>query len=468
MTHDRRGSTVGSYKIQTPIGQGGMSQVYIAQETQHNTQVAIKLFDITGNELDYFRRFQREIHTNYRLQHPEILPVLDYGRDEDVLFLVMPYISNGSLNDHLKKGYVLSPLQTLDLITQIGEALDYAHAAGVIHRDVKPHNILMPDEDRFMLADFGLIRLMDAATRLTVSGKIMGTPAYMSPEQAGGGQIDGISDIYSLGIVAYECLLGRLPFNFESPSHAVSMHVNALPLRPRDINPHFPRSLEKVLLHMLDKNPARRYQSGAELKAAFEKAITKLPASVRQSRLVTPAQINASLRLQHTLVHQNRKNTSNSLSISIPPWILIGALILSIGLYLFIRNSFVTLMGGGSFAEFPIITAQEDSVPPTTLQTDTYSLDNGATESSLNQQDEDTNLTMPLGSGDPLAQPSVESVSPPAAQVTDSASDHAEGLPPTGNGDSTDTSTGEYATDNFGNNASGNDNSNSAGNGEGN
>src|SRR5687767_422634 len=97
MTHDRRGSTVGSYKIQTPIGQGGMSQVYIAQETQHNTQVAIKLFDITGNELDYFRRFQREIHTNYRLQHPEILPVLDYGRDEDVLFLVMPYISNGSL-----------------------------------------------------------------------------------------------------------------------------------------------------------------------------------------------------------------------------------------------------------------------------------------------------------------------------------------------------------------------------------
>jgi serine/threonine protein kinase len=451
MTHDRRGSTVGSYRIQTQIGQGGMSQVYIAQETQHNTQVAIKLFDITGNELDYFRRFQREIHTNYRLHHPEILPVLDYGRDDDVLFLVMPYISNGSLNDYLKKGYVLSPLQTLNLITQIGKALDYAHAAGVIHRDVKPHNILMPDEDRFMLADFGLIRLMDAATRLTVSGKIMGTPAYMSPEQAEGGQIDGISDIYSLGIVAYECLLGRLPFNFESPSHAVSMHVNALPLRPRDINPHFPRSLEKVLLRMLDKNPARRYQSGVELKAAFEKAVTKLPASLRQSRLVTPAQINASLKVQHTLVHQNRKNRSNSLSISVPPWILIAALILSIGLYLFIQSSFVALMGDGSLAGFPITTAQEDrnqsEATLTTLQADTHSLDNGATQSSLSQQ--------------------VESISPPAAQVTDSTSHHAEGLPPTGNGDSRGTSSaGEYATDNIGNN--GNDNSNSGGNGEGN
>jgi eukaryotic-like serine/threonine-protein kinase len=220
--------------------------------------------------------------------------VFDWGRDEAALFLVMPYIKRGTLNDMLRQGTILTPYQGWRLAHQIADALDYAHARGVIHRDVKPHNIVAVNEQTFALTDFGLVKLLNDSMHLTQSGSVLGSPSYMSPEQARCRGIDQRSDVYALGIVLYESLVGRLPYCAPSAMEMIGQHVMARPLLPSEISSSFPASIEAVLLRSLCKDPDARYQSAGDFARALGTALADLPDSVQNRPLVTRDQVMGS------------------------------------------------------------------------------------------------------------------------------------------------------------------------------
>lgn len=274
------GRTLGPYKLETALGKGGMATVYRAFQTTVKRYVAVKVMspEIADNP-GFVERFTREAEVIASLQHPHILPVIDYGEAEGVHFLVMRYIENGSLEDRMRK----APL-TLDesarFLDQIASALDYAHKRGVVHRDFKPNNVLLDAEENCYLTDFGIARLtMESDSHLTATGTVMGTPAYMSPEQGTGRPVDGRSDIYSLGVVLYEMVLQRLPFSADTPAALIFQHVYESPTPPKQIKPDLPDAIASVLMRTLAKNPDDRYQSAAEVTRAFSEALGRHPAT---------------------------------------------------------------------------------------------------------------------------------------------------------------------------------------------
>jgi serine/threonine protein kinase len=285
---------IGQYRLVQLIGIGAMARVYRAQDTAAgDAEVAVKILsDTIALDPNHRRRFKREAETVQNLDHPYILPILTFGEDDDVLFTVMPLIRGRTLVEHLRRYGALPPEQVARIASQIGDALDYAHQQGVVHRDIKPHNIMMVSPQQIALADFGLAKLSDEMTRLTASGTILGSPAYMSPEQARGGIVDHRADIYSLGIVLYECLLGRLPYSAGTTMEVIGQHLTALPLSPQRINRKFPTRIADVLLKSLEKDPDDRFASAGDLAIALNRAIGSLPAPA--DLLVSPEQIEAS------------------------------------------------------------------------------------------------------------------------------------------------------------------------------
>ena len=213
-----------------------------------------------------------------KLQHPHILPVFDYGESDGYPYIVMPFIVSGTLADILRNQRLSLP-EVRRVITQIGDALSYAHARGMIHRDIKPSNVLIDERGNCLLTDFGLARMAEAAEKLTTSGAVMGTPAYMSPEQGAGSSTDHRSDLYSLGIVLYEMITGRVPYTAETPVAVVFKHIqDALP-SARQFNPNLSEALELVLLKSLAKNPDDRYQTADELVRAVQRVIPESAAA---------------------------------------------------------------------------------------------------------------------------------------------------------------------------------------------
>src|SRR5690606_20735111 len=172
----------------------------------------------------YITRFQQEARTIARLQHPHIISVYDYGEEDGTLYLVSPLIDGGTLSDRIRKG-ALSPVETESLLRQIGQALDYAHRNGVIHRDIKPDNVLLDREGNALLTDFGIAKIIEGSTALTATGGLVGTPAYMSPEQGQGLPVDYRTDLYSLGVVVFEMLTGRQPYDADTPMQVVFKHI---------------------------------------------------------------------------------------------------------------------------------------------------------------------------------------------------------------------------------------------------
>jgi serine/threonine protein kinase len=241
--------------------------------------VAIKVLPRRMSDSDVFTaRFRREARLLAQLQHPHILPVFDYGEAEGYPYIVMPFIVSGTLADILRKQR-LSLSEIGRVITQIGDALSYAHASGMIHRDIKPSNILIDEGGNCLLTDFGLARMTESEDKLTTSGLIIGTPAYMSPEQGTGSETDPRSDIYSLGIILYEMLTGRVPFMAETPYAVVYKHVQDPPPSARELNPSLSEELELVLLNCLAKNPDERYQTANAFVRAVRQAISDSPAA---------------------------------------------------------------------------------------------------------------------------------------------------------------------------------------------
>ena len=267
------GKQFGPYQIVAPLGEGGMAAVYKAYQPGMERYVALKVLPRNyADDAQFLARFQREAKLLAQLQHPHILPVFDFGQAEGYTYIVMPFIQSGTLTDQLKGSPV--PLARIrQIITQVGEALNYAHARGMIHRDIKPSNILIDESGNCLLTDFGLARMVEDAVNLTSTGTIMGTPAYMSPEQGSGSKIDARSDIYSLGVVLFEMATGRVPYQAETPIAVVFKHVQD-PLPPaRSINPDLPEAVELVILKSLAKNPEDRYQTAADMVRAIQAAI---------------------------------------------------------------------------------------------------------------------------------------------------------------------------------------------------
>ena len=275
---DLSGRSFGPYRIVAPLGAGGMAAVYKASQPAVDRHVALKVLPRHfAQDREFLGRFEQEATILASLQHPHILPVHDYGESDGFTFIVMPFIKTGTLADAIDE-HPLPLAQIIRVITQVGDALDYAHARGLVHRDVKPSNILIDERGNCLLADFGIAKILEGADKLTATGGLIGTPKYMSPEQGMGQSIDGRSDLYSLGVVLYEMATGRVPYEAETPIAVVLKHIrDPLPL-PRAINPEMSEALERVILRSTHKEPSGRFGSAAAMVEAIKAlAPTKTP-----------------------------------------------------------------------------------------------------------------------------------------------------------------------------------------------
>ena len=250
-----------------------MGQVYRASDTRLKRDVAIKVLpEYLLNQPGFLERFKIEAQAIAKLDHPHILPVYDYGEAERTPYLVMKYVPGGTLKDLMEQGPI-APRQAAPFLRQMAEALGHAHQQGVIHRDVKPSNVLLQDGRWVQLMDFGLAKMMSGTSDITASGTGVGTPDYMSPEQAQGQPVDARSDIYSLGIVLYQMLTGELPFKAETSLAVMMKHVTEEPPSPRIFKPDIKPATEQVMLRALAKAPDDRYATALELAEAFERSI---------------------------------------------------------------------------------------------------------------------------------------------------------------------------------------------------
>src|SRR5687768_17101562 len=260
------------YQVESEIGRGGMSVVYRARDIRLNRTVAIK---VLPPELAYDpairTRFTREAQTSAQLSHAHIVPIYDVGEREGIAYFVMALVSGGNLAALLAR----EPRQPIDevrrLLCEIADALAYAHIRGVIHRDIKPDNILLDaDSGRAIVTDFGIARAIEAGTRLTITGNALGTPQYMSPEQAvGEREVDGRSDIYSLGVLAYQMLTGRVPFTGGNSMALLFKHVSETPRAIAELRPDAPRALRDAIERALAKSPEDRWPTAAALREAL-------------------------------------------------------------------------------------------------------------------------------------------------------------------------------------------------------
>lgn len=269
---DLTGKQLGPYQIVAPLGEGGMAAVYKAYHPAMERYVALKILPRDfASKPEFVARFKQEAKVVAGLQHPHILPVFDFGEAEGYTYLVMPFIKSGTLTD-LLKGEPLPLEQARSLISQIGGALDYAHARGLVHRDVKPSNVLIDESGNCLLSDFGLAKILEASEKLTMSGAVMGTPAYMSPEQGLGRTLDGRTDVYSLGVILYEMATGRTPYKAETPMAVMLKHISAPLPPPSSVQPGLPESVEAVILKALAKEPEDRYQTAGAMVKALQAA----------------------------------------------------------------------------------------------------------------------------------------------------------------------------------------------------
>ncbi|MCH7480962.1 MAG: serine/threonine protein kinase [Chloroflexi bacterium] len=263
-------------KVIEQIGRGGMATVYKANQPSLDRYVALKNLPpyYAQQDKSFLERFKREAHVVAKLRHPNILMVMDFGQEEDISYIVMDYVSAGTLKERMQQPLNLSEISTF--ISQIGSALDYAHTEGVVHRDVKPSNVLLPKPDWALLTDFGLAHMV-GGSMLTQSGLSVGTPAYMAPEQGSGDTVDARSDVYSLGIMLYEMTTGEVPYTADTPMAVMVKHiVEPLPV-PSQRNPNLLEGLEHIVLKSLAKNAAGRYQSTGELAAALASVADQHP-----------------------------------------------------------------------------------------------------------------------------------------------------------------------------------------------
>jgi serine/threonine protein kinase/Tol biopolymer transport system component len=273
MSDDFIGTVINGYEVLSLIGVGGMARVYLARQQSMNRHVALKVLPAQfASDDTYLQRFHREVKIVSQLEHAHIVPVYDYGEHQGQPYIVMRYMAGGSVDDLLEKGKI--PLERIEkILSEIAPALDHAHAKGVLHRDLKPSNVLLDEAGSAFLSDFGIARLNEGHGMTITTQGVVGTPSYMSPEQAQGKDLDGRSDIYSLGVMLFELTTGRRPFEADTPYSIAVMHVTTPPPSPRAYNPDLTPQVERVILRALSKDPQERPARAVELVEALREAM---------------------------------------------------------------------------------------------------------------------------------------------------------------------------------------------------
>ncbi len=262
------GATIEHYHLRRRLARGGMSEIYLASDEQTQHTVAVKL--VHSSNSDYCERLKREIQISSTLSHDNILPTFAAGEYDDWCYLVMPYIEYGTLDNKLANG-PLSLKEAGIILEQLSSALQHAHDQGIIHRDIKPTNVLLRDGDHVYLTDFGLVKRIGDDNDLTVTGHLIGTPEYMAPELAEE-PASTSSDLYALGVLLYKILTGHLPFTSNSPIGTLLKHIQERPQPPSTLNPAIPECISEVILRALEKEPRHRYKSVRELSQAYWQA----------------------------------------------------------------------------------------------------------------------------------------------------------------------------------------------------
>jgi len=265
------GASIGAYVVESPLGRGGMGVVYRAYHPRLQRWAAIKLLPPFGNTEEARQRFEREARAVARLRHRNILSVFDFGDFNGQPYMVTEYMPNGSLQERLPK-QPLEPQQALDVLKPLGDALDYAHAQGIVHRDVKPANVFLDGEWQPVLADFGLAK-MYSEDSITMSGAVSGTPSHMAPEQARGSEPTGKADLYALAVIAFQLLTGRLPFTGASVMDILYQHVNDPAPAPSSFNQALTPAVDAVVARGLTKDPNQRWDTCEAMVAALDAAV---------------------------------------------------------------------------------------------------------------------------------------------------------------------------------------------------
>lgn len=268
----------GRYEIVRPIAKGGMAEVFLAHDQLLNRPVALKvLFPELSRDTAFVERFRREAQNAANLTHPNVVSVYDWGEEGSTYFIVMEYVDGTSVSQQLRDNGPFSPERAASIGKDVALALSFAHEHGVIHRDVKPANILINKHGQVKVTDFGIARARNTEDNLTQTGTVMGTATYFSPEQAQGLSIDGRSDLYALGVVLYEMVTGAPPFSAENPVTVATKHVNEVIVPVREKNAAIPVSLETVIMRALAKSPNDRYKSGKEMAADLDRFMQGKP-----------------------------------------------------------------------------------------------------------------------------------------------------------------------------------------------
>src|SRR5262245_47101037 len=295
----------GRYRILRKLGSGGMANVYLAEDEELGRRVAIKILnDRYANDDLFVERFRREAKSAAALSHPNIVSIYDRGEAEGTYYIAMEVIEGRSLKEQIRMSGRLRPAQSIAYARQILAALRFAHRNGIVHRDIKPHNILIGPEERLKVTDFGIARA--GASQMTEAGSIMGTAQYLSPEQARGGDVGAPSDLYSVGIVLYEMLTGEVPFSGDSPVEIAMKHVNDPPRPPSARAPGIPADLDRIVVRALAKNPADRYQTAEEMDSDLARIEAGLPIARETAEAATAVLAGTTAATAATQVLQPR------------------------------------------------------------------------------------------------------------------------------------------------------------------
>jgi serine/threonine-protein kinase len=277
---DFQSAIAGRYSLERELGRGGMGVVYLAREVRLDRPVAIKVLPPSRTADPKLReRFVREARMAAKLSHPNVIPIHAVEETGAFVFFAMAYVEGETLTERVRRRGPLAPSEAARVLRDVAWALAYAHGQGVIHRDVKPDNILLEQgSGRVLVADFGIAGVVAGAGAL-VAGEVVGTPEFMSPEQALGEAVDARSDLYSLGVVFYEMLVGRRPFSADAPFAILRKHLTEVPPRPTSLQPGLPLDLERITLRLLDKLPEQRYAGAEELVVELRDFLNRSAAS---------------------------------------------------------------------------------------------------------------------------------------------------------------------------------------------
>jgi tRNA A-37 threonylcarbamoyl transferase component Bud32 len=342
---DLSGKKFGPYHILGPLGEGGTATVFKAFDPNMERHVAVKVLprQLT-HDPQFLGRFRQEARLLANLQHPHILPVFDFGEAEGYTYLVLPLVQTGTLKD-LLRGEPLPLEQIREIGAQVGDALDYAHSRDLVHRDVKPSNVLIDGRGNCMLTDFGIAKVAEVDAKFTATGSIVGTPAYMSPEQGGGDLVDARSDIYALGVVLYEMATGRVPFEAETPVAVIFKHIQEPLPPPRTLNPELPEAVAGVIVKALAKEPGARYATAAALVKALRSAIPVAPAAAAAPGKgsvggAAPALDARASRAPATPSVGNRAAAFKRVVGRTLPWVLLAGSLIAVGVSLLMTGIF--------------------------------------------------------------------------------------------------------------------------------